>query len=146
MKRIVLLLGLLLLSISLFGQNKGKGQGQFAKSSAKAGTSVSVSVSAVFGESDRRVIQQWVQGVQPSKLPPGLAKRGGLPPGLQKQLRRGGALPPGLEKRISTFPVDLTERLGPLPSGCDCDRIFLDGKALIVARAASAILDVISLF
>lgn len=122
MKRTLLLLGLLLLSISLFGQNKGKGQGQSAKSSAKAGTGVSVSVSAVFGESDRRVIQQWVQGVQPSKLPP------------------------GLEKRISTFPGDLTKRLGPLPAGCDCDRIFLDGKALIVARAASAILDVISLF
>src|SRR5262245_20709748 len=31
-------------------------------------------------------------------LPPGLAKKGTLPPGLAKQLARNGHLPPGLEK------------------------------------------------
>src|SRR5690606_37311777 len=32
-------------------------------------------------------------------LPPGLAKRDELPPGLAKQLARNGHLPPGLERR-----------------------------------------------
>ena len=144
MKKGVLVLGLLLFAMTLLGQSKGKGQRQSAKTSGKAGMEVSASV--VFSESDRRLIRQWAQGVRPSELPPGLAKRGELPPGLQKQLQKRGTLPPGLEKKISPFPEDLIRKLGPLPVGCGCDRIFLDGKALIVARAANAILDVISLF
>src|SRR5215210_942443 len=34
-----------------------------------------------------------------SGLPPGLANRRNLPPGLEKQLRRNGQLPPGLENK-----------------------------------------------
>jgi len=130
MNKVVLVLFLLALAIPLSAQGKGKGQPKSAQNSSTAGTVASVSV--VFSESDRRVIQQWAQGVPPGGLPPGLAKRGELPPGLQKKL--------------SPFPIDLTRRLGPLPAGCGCDRVFLDGKALIIARATSAILDVISLF
>ena len=145
MKKVVLLLSVLAFAITLSGQGKGKGRGKGkqAEDSGQAGT---VSISAVFNDSDRYVIQQWAQAVPPSNLPPGLAKRGTLPPGLQKQLQKNGSLPPGLQKRISPFPADLTRRLGPLPAGCGCDRVFLDGKALLIARATSAILDVISLF
>ncbi len=42
-------------------------------------------------------------------LPPGLAKRDTLPPGLQKQLEKNGRLPPGLEKRM--LPDNLESRL-----------------------------------
>src|SRR5262249_41113633 len=42
-------------------------------------------------------------------LPPGLAKKGTLPPGLAKQLARNGHLPPGLEKR--SLPDDLIVQL-----------------------------------
>ena len=38
-------------------------------------------------------------------LPPGLAKRGQLPPGLQKHLWKHGSLPPGLQKKIGPRPV-----------------------------------------
>ena len=144
MKKLVLALCILFLAMTLFGQSKGKGKGQSAKTSGKAGTAVSAS--AVFSRSDRRVIQEWAKGIRPNELPPGLAKRGELPPGLQKQLQKRGTLPPGLERKISPFPDDLTRRLAPLPAGCGCDRIFLEGKALIVARATLAVLDVISLF
>jgi hypothetical protein len=34
-------------------------------------------------------------------LPPGLASRDSLPPGLAKQLRERGRLPPGLQKRLT---------------------------------------------
>jgi hypothetical protein len=48
-------------------------------------------------------------------LPPGLAKKHALPPGLQKQLRERGHLPPGFEKHAVALPVDLERRLPPLP-------------------------------
>lgn len=48
-------------------------------------------------------------------LPPGLAKKQSLPPGLQKQLRERGHLPPGLEKHLVPLPVQLERGLPPLP-------------------------------
>ena len=42
-------------------------------------------------------------------LPPGLAKRDTLPPGLERQLQRNGKLPPGLEKRA--LPDELKRAL-----------------------------------
>jgi len=144
MRKVTLLVGTLLLVSSAFGQGKGKGQQQREGAAARPGGGVSVSV--VFSEQDKRLIGQWVKGINPGGLPPGLAKRGELPPGLQKQLRKNGTLPPGLEKRISPFPGALAARLAPLPAGCDCDRIFLDGKAMIVVRGTRIILDVMSVF
>ena len=129
------------MTLSGQGKGKGKGKGQGGGDSVKT-----TAISVIFSDADRRAIRQWVEGIPASGLPPGLAKRGELPPGLQKQLQRKGSLPPGLEKKISPFPADLMRRLSPLPSSCGCDRIFLDGRALIIARATSAILDVFSLF
>jgi hypothetical protein len=140
MKITALLLSALALATALSGQSKGRGKGRQAD---KSGTAGAVSVSAVFSESDRHVIQQWAQHVPPSGLPPGLAKRGELPPGLQKQLQKNGTLPPGLQRKISRFPDDLAKRLDPLPAGCGCDRVFVDGKALIMTRAANVILDIV---
>ena len=133
---------IILLSLSLLAQGNGKGKGHANRSTQTSNTAVNIAV--IFSDSDRRSIQQWAQA-SPG-LPPGLAKRGQLPPGLQKQLRRNGTLPLGLQKKISSFPQDLNSRLGPLPVNCACDRVFLDGKAMIIARATSAILDVISIF
>ena len=141
MRLLPLILSLALVASGLLAQGKGKGKG--AKNTA-SGTAVSVTV--VFGDDDRRIIQDWMRTTGTSGLPPGLAKKGELPPGLQKQLRRNGTLPPGLQKKVSPFPDDLSRRLRPLPPDCGCDRIFLDGKAMIIARATSAILDLISLF
>jgi hypothetical protein len=145
MRRILTLLFLTAAVVAAQGQaqSKGKGKGKQAGSTA-SGTAATVSV--VFSSGDRATIQQWIQRMPPANLPPGLAKRGDLPPGLQKQLQRNGTLPPGLQKKISPFPADLSRRLGPLPGNCGCERIFLDGRAMIIARATSAILDVISLF
>ncbi len=47
-------------------------------------------------------------------LPPGLAKRNNLPPGLQKHLWKHGSLPPGLQKRIGPGPM----YYGPYPDRC----------------------------
>ncbi len=48
-------------------------------------------------------------------LPPGLAKKHSLPPGLQKQLYERGHLPPGLEKHWVVLPEPLERELPPLP-------------------------------
>lgn len=66
----------------------------------------------LFGARDRGVIQSYYKG-----LPPGLAKRDDLPPGLERQLQRNGVLPPGLRARLRPFPVALERRLAPLPRG-----------------------------
>jgi hypothetical protein len=139
---IVPLLIALALSLTLSGQGKsgGKGKGKAAPQSQDAAPAV------VFAEQDQRILRDWVRATPAGRLPPGLAQRGDLPPGLQKQLQRKGTLPPGLQKRISPFPPELANRLRPLPPGCNCDRVFLDGRALIVSRGANTILDVVNLF
>lgn len=49
-------------------------------------------------------------------LPPGLAKRDRLPPGLERQLERNGTLPPGLQKRVQPLPGACDSQLPRLPS------------------------------
>lgn len=59
-----------------------------------------------------RVIHEYARA---GSLPPGLAKRQALPPGLREQLRENGQLPPGLQKRLVVVPVALGRRLPPVP-------------------------------
>jgi hypothetical protein len=81
-------------------------------------------------------------------LPPGLAKKDRLPPGLEKQLRRNGKLPPGLQKKIQ--PLDSRCQIGlpRLPDGWErviySDRVIvldpakriIDWARITLARAA----------
>ena len=88
-----------------------------------------------------RVIQEYAHG---GSLPPGLAKRESLPPGLRKQLHEGGALPPGLQKRLVPVPSPLLVRLPPVPIYY---RRYFAGDDLIVVntrtnRIATIIVDV----
>lgn len=59
-----------------------------------------------------RVIHEYYRA---GSLPPGLAKRDSLPPGLRKQLRERGELPPGLQKHLVPVPAVLISRLPPVP-------------------------------
>ncbi len=81
---------------------------------------------------ERATINNYVRG-NDSSLPPGLAKRGRLPPGLERQVQRNGTLPPGLQRRLQPFPVALTQQLAPLPSGIS--RVFLGNRVLVVDQA-----------
>ncbi len=69
-------------------------------------------------------------------LPPGLAKRDQLPPGLAK---RGNQLPPGLMK--SDLPPDLEKQLPKLPD--NVERVVVDDDVLLVQRGTDIILDVL---
>lgn len=68
----------------------------------------------------------------------------GLPPGLQKKLRRTGQLPPGWQKKFRPFPVDVERQLVVLPTGYR--RGVIEGHAVIFNSSTQVILDVAVLF
>jgi hypothetical protein len=74
-------------------------------------------------------------------LPPGLAKREELPPGLQRHLERNGTLPPGLQKRLQPLPQDLEAQLPKTPEGIV--RGVIGDKVVVVEQRTSKILDIV---
>lgn len=92
-----------------------------------------------YSDRDRGEIREWYRTHQ-NNLPPGLAKRDSLPPGLERQLEARGTLPPGLEKKMYRCPSDLERRLPPPPP--DCEHVFIGGHVVLLNRKTSAVLDV----
>lgn len=119
-------------AVCVFPQGKGKGHGKGNQSAVSIG----------FSRNDVQLIQTHF-GPGGVGLPPGLARKESLPPGLAKQLRRKGTLPPGLQKKVVGFPVDLDARLSPLPPGYR--RVVVDRWAMIIATATNVIWDIIEL-
>lgn len=99
-------------------------------------------VDIAFSDHDREIIHDYYTHSYKKKrkgLPPGLAKKGKLPPGLQKQLVRRGQLPPGLEYR--SLPYDLERRLSHIPSGYA--RVMIEGSFVLFNKRTNVIFDVI---
>jgi hypothetical protein len=96
------------------------------------------SIRVRFGENDIRLIKDYYAKSKKA-LPPGLAKKSQLPPGLQKQLMRNGKLPPGLEKR--SLPIELERKLSPLPKGYV--RLKVGENVLILKTNTDTIVDII---
>ena len=69
----------------------------------------------------------------------GRGRKGGLPPGIAKNLERGKPLPPGIAK--SYLPSHVVAGLPRLPSGLDY--VVVAGKLLLVEAATAAIHDVL---
>ena len=86
-------------------QGRGRGRGHAKKSAEQT--------VVIDRDGHVRAIREYGRG---GSLPPGLAKREALPPGLQKQLRERGELPPGLQKRLIPVPATLATRLPPVPA------------------------------
>lgn len=84
---------------------------------------------AEFSRREREIISGCFEDNR-SGLPPGLAKRDRLPPGLERQLRRNGTLPPGLQKRVQPVPAVCTARLPRLPR--DWSRVVLSGRIILL--------------
>ncbi len=79
------------------------------------------------------------KGGKQKGMPPGLAKRDRLPPGLEKQLKRNGHLPPGLEKKA--LPPSLARQLPPVPRGYE--RVVVDNDVLLIELASGLIVDIL---
>ncbi len=72
-------------------------------------------------------------------IPPGLAGRKELPPGIQKQIAQGKRLPSGTE--TYSLPEDLRHRLPSIPS--DVDRRVVGDDIVLIQRGTNLVLDIL---
>jgi hypothetical protein len=72
-------------------------------------------------------------------LPPGIAKKGSLPPGIYKQLVRNGQIPPDVH--YHALPPDLIVQLPPLAP--DYRYVIADDRVLLIRAATNVIMDVL---
>jgi hypothetical protein len=112
------------------GKGKGKGHNKQGKDDQNA---------QIYTDHDRDVLRGWY-GENQGSLPPGLAKKDRLPPGLEKQLVRRGTLPPGLQKRLQPCPEELERRLPPPPP--DCAHVLISGHLVLLNRRTNIIVDI----
>jgi hypothetical protein len=96
-------------------------------------------VGLVFDEIERAIIEAYFGRGSSFGLPPGLAKRDQLPPGLQRQIERNGTLPRGLA--TYDLPVDLLDRLPPATPGTR--RVIVGNDVILIREGTRYILDVI---
>ena len=97
-----------------------------------------VGVDILFTDDDRRMIRHHYESRR-ANLPPGLAKKKQLPPGLRKQIARKGHLPPGLDG--DRLPAKLEKQLSRIPEGHV--RIRVGADIVLMDGASRLILDVI---
>jgi hypothetical protein len=72
-------------------------------------------------------------------IPPGIAKKGTLPPGIYKQLVRNGQIPP--EVHYQPLPPDLIVQLPPLAP--DYRYVIADDRVMLIQAATNVIMDVL---
>jgi len=72
-------------------------------------------------------------------IPPGIAKKGSLPPGIYKQLVRNGQIP--ADVHYQPLPPDLIVQLRPLPPAYQY--VIVDDRVLLIQAATRAIMDVL---
>jgi len=129
------LMALLLAGSVSFAQGNGKGHGH---DKDKHGDDDDARTYA-FSEHDGDAMRDWYRGHRNS-LPPGLAKKDRLPPGLERQLEVRGTLPPGLQKRIEPVPDDLERRMPPPPP--DCSHVVIGGHVVLLNRRTNLVMAV----
>ena len=95
-----------------------------------------------YSDRDKEAMRHWYAEHR-ADLPPGLAKRDQLPPGLERQLVRRGTLPPGLQKRIQPLPPDLERELPPPPP--DCTHVVIGAHIVLMNRRTNVVLDIFHL-
>jgi hypothetical protein len=82
-----------------------------------------------FSWRERRMIRECMLDDR-SGLPPGLARRDHLPPGLERHLQRNGTLPPGLQRRLRPLPEVCEAHLPRLPRYWS--RVVLSGRIILL--------------
>lgn len=95
-------------------------------------------VRVVFSDHDRAVIRDYYRDYYRS-LPPGLAKKGKVPPGHAFKLRRHEGVPPGVA--WESLPPDVERRLSRLPEGYA--RVVIGADVAILHTRTRVVLDVI---
>jgi hypothetical protein len=123
-----------LVAVTVSGSGLALGQGRGGR-----GTPTNQAAGTV--STIERIIRDWFgDSHNLAGLPPGLAKRESLPPGLDRQLRERGQLPPGLERHIHDLPPDLVLRL---PVEKNRRWIMIGGNVILLDETTSLIVDII---
>lgn len=144
MKKSIFLVGLLGAAVVFagapaFAQKTKKEAGQTAGEKVRT---VLPEAERVFTKEERTVIKDWFANpTNLSGLPPGLAKREKLPPGLERQLKERGKLPPGLQKKIQPLPPTLEKQLRILPTGYR--RAVIAGNVIMMNERTAMVYDII---
>jgi hypothetical protein len=131
---VVFVIGAGLLTGPAHAQGRGRGQAKKETRAETSGADININI-----DTHRRIVREYYAS---NSLPPGLAKRQSLPPGLQKQLRERGTLPPGLQKRLVPVSPVLVARLPPLPSYYA--RYFLNRDLIVVDTRSNRIARIIA--
>jgi Ni/Co efflux regulator RcnB len=119
---------------AVFAQSQGRGRGH-----ANADKGRRADDAAAFDRDGHvRAIREYARG---GSLPPGLAKREALPPGLRTQLHERGELPPGLRKRLIPVPAPLLARLPPVPR--DYHRYFAGDDLIVINTRTNRIIAIV---
>lgn len=95
-------------------------------------------VRVVFSDRDRAIIQDYYRAHYRS-LPPGLAKKGKIPPGHAARLRRHQGVPHGVT--WDYLPADVERRLDRLPDGYA--RVVIGADIAILHTRTRVVLDLI---
>jgi hypothetical protein len=106
-----------------------QGNGREPRRDEGRGEDYSGAVPSGFSVHERQIISECYVNDR-AGLPPGLAKKDRLPPGLERQLQRNGTLPPGLQKRVQPLPGSCVARLPRLPR--DWSRVVLSGRIILL--------------
>ena len=125
------ILGILLTGPAAQAKDKGDKHGSSGK--GKKAEVVRIDV-----DGHRRVVTEYYTR---ESLPPGLAKRDRLAPGLAKQLRERGHLPPGLRKKLTPVPAPLVVLLPVVPRYET--RYFAGRDLLIIDNRSGRIVSII---
>ncbi len=94
----------------------------------------------VFTKEEVTVVRNYFRDNK-SGLPPGLARREKLPPGLERQLKQRGKLPPGLQKKLHPMPPELEKKMRVLPTGYR--RVVVAGNVIMMNEKTAVIYDII---
>lgn len=119
---------------------QGRGKGNESETTGEKVRKRLPEAEIIFSEHERVLVRGWYRSDNEG-LPPGLAKRDRLPPGLEKQLRERGTLPPGLQKRVQPLPIELERQMHRLPTGYR--RVVIGGNVILMNEKTAVIYDII---
>ena len=125
------------------GNSQGRGRGSQPAQESKPAANNAKSSSSGFADVDVRMIREWFsKPANLNGLPPGLAKRESLPPGLEKQLQKNGTLPPGLQQKVQPLPPALEVQLMKWPEGQK--RVAISGNIILMDSRSGLMIDILA--
>ena len=96
-----------------------------------------------FGKRQEEIIRDWFANQRHRRdLPPGLAKRNQLPPGLEQHMRKNGALPAGQQRHLQPLPKPLVRLLHRVPS--QVGRGVIGPHVVLLEIGTNRILDILA--